>query len=262
MGIVNLTHDSFYNKSRAQTQTTLLKMVEQQLVEGADIIDLGGYSSRPGAEHINIDEEVNRVLPAVSSIKKEFGDLFISIDTFRSEVVKAVFPLGIDFINDISAGELDKDMIELVGTLGVPYIAMHMPGNPQNMQEHTQYTQVTQEVFSYLQAKLYQCNQAGIKDVILDPGFGFGKTIEQNFQMVKEFELFNQLRTPLLAGVSRKSMFYKLLDTTAQEVLPATTAIHWELLQKGARILRVHDVKEAKQLCELYTALNPNKHNR
>jgi dihydropteroate synthase len=256
MGIMNLTPDSFYAGSRFSGNTeSILHSANKMIHEGADILDIGGYSSRPGAENISLDEELSRVLPAIEIIKKNNPEILISIDTFRARVAQEAVKSGADIVNDISAGELDSEMIKTVAGLQVPYIAMHMRGNPKDMQQKTDYEDVLFEIVKYFAKKLDDFSKAGIKDVILDPGFGFAKTLEQNYWILKNLSYFKIIQAPILIGVSRKSMIYKKLDLTPEESLNATTALHMVALVKGANILRVHDVKEAKQTVILYNQL-------
>ena len=258
MGILNLTPDSFFEGSRVATdKKSVLAEAEKKINEGADILDLGGYSTRPGAENISIDEEINRVIPAILEIKKSFPDTLISIDTFRSEVAKAGIDAGADLVNDISAGNLDPQMLPLIGQLGVPYIAMHMRGTPQTMQNETNYSDLISEVLTYFGDKVEQFAKFGIKDVIIDPGFGFAKTSAQNFELLRHLSSLKGLGLPILAGISRKSMIYKTLDISANEALNGTTALNMYALLQGAAILRVHDVKEAKETIKLFEQLYP-----
>jgi len=256
MGILNLTPDSFFEGSRvSQEEKKILSTAEKMISEGADFLDLGGYSTRPGALDISIEEEIQRVAPAISLIKREFPEILISVDTFRSEVAKVAVESGADLINDISAGNLDSKMLETVAQLGVPYIAMHMRGTPQTMQEETAYQDLVPEILYYFAQKLEQFKKLGIKDVIIDPGFGFAKTREQNFQLLRDLKSFQRLGLPILAGVSRKSMIYKTLQISASEALNGTTALNMFALLQGANILRVHDVKEAKETVTLFEQL-------
>jgi dihydropteroate synthase len=258
MGILNLTPDSFFEGSRVPTdKTSVLAEAEKKINEGADFLDLGGYSTRPGAEHISIDEEINRVIPAILEIKKSFPDTLISIDTFRSEVAKAGIDAGADLVNYISAGNLDPQMLPLIGQLGVPYIAMHMRGTPQTMQNETVYSDLISEVLTYFGDKVEQFAKFGIKDVIIDPGFGFAKTSAQNFELLRHLSSLKGLGFPILAGISRKSMIYKTLDISANEALNGTTALNMYALLQGAAILRVHDVKQAKETIKLFEQLYP-----
>ena len=258
MGILNVTPDSFYSESRVKVSgTELMDRAARMVEEGADVLDIGGYSSRPGADEVSEEEELRRVIPAIQAIKSAFPQVLISIDSFRAKVVKAAIEEGADLANDISAGELDPEMIPTVGSLGVPYIAMHMRGNPQNMQKQTDYKDILSEIAKYFSGKLASCKKAGIKDVIIDPGFGFAKTLEQNYWILKNLSYFKSIQCPVLVGVSRKSMIYKVLGLSPDISLNGTTALHMAALINGANILRVHDVKEAKQTITLYKQLHP-----
>ncbi|PRY87890.1 dihydropteroate synthase [Mongoliibacter ruber] len=258
MGILNVTPDSFFDKSRiSKNKEDLLERSEKMLLEGADILDVGGYSSRPGADEVSVQEELDRVIPAIETIRSSFPDSLISIDTFRSEVASRAINSGADIVNDISAGELDPEMIPTVGKLSVPYIAMHMKGNPQTMQQQTGYENILLEMSMYFSGKIKKCLKAGIKDVIIDPGFGFSKTLEQNYWILKNLSYFKTIQAPILAGISRKSMIYKKLQLTAENSLNGTTALNMFALTQGANLLRVHDVKEAKQTVTLYKQLYP-----
>jgi dihydropteroate synthase len=258
MGILNLTPDSFFEGSRVPTdKKTVLEEAEKKIKEGADFLDLGGYSTRPGAADISIEEEIARVIPAISEIKKNFPDTLLSVDTFRSQVAKAAVEAGAELVNDISAGNLDPEMLPLVAQLGVPYIAMHMKGSPQTMQTETSYTDLVPDVLAYFGEKIEQFRKFGIKDVIIDPGFGFAKTREQNFELLRNLSSFKRLGLPILVGLSRKSMIYKTLEISANEALNGTTALNMFALLQGADILRVHDVKEAKETIELAAQIYP-----
>lgn len=256
MGIINCTPDSFYKKSQVQTQVEILKKVEQYLVEGVDILDIGGYSSRPGSDHISPQEEIDRILPVVKMIKKEFSTSILSLDTFRSEVARQGLENGVDILNDISAWELDSKLLDVLAHYKCPYILMHMKGNPQTMQSLAQYDNVTKEVLFYFSEKVAQARRLGINDLIIDPGFGFAKTLEQNFEIMNNLELFQLLELPLLVGISRKSMIYKTLNTSAEFALNGTSVLNTIALQKGSTILRVHDVKEAVECVNLCLQLN------
>jgi dihydropteroate synthase len=258
MGILNLTPDSFFEGSRVPTdKKTVLEEAEKKIKEGADFLDLGGYSTRPGAADISIEEEIARVIPAISEVKKNFPDTLLSVDTFRSQVAKAAVEAGAELVNDISAGNLDPEMLPLVAQLGVPYIAMHMKGSPQTMQTETSYTDLVPDVLAYFGEKIEQFRKFGIKDVIIDPGFGFAKTREQNFELLRNLSSFKRLGLPVLVGLSRKSMIYKTLEISANEALNGTTALNMFALLQGADILRVHDVKEAKETIELAAQIYP-----
>lgn len=258
MGIINLTPDSFFEKSRVTfSNEGFLNVSEKMISEGTDILDIGGYSSRPMAEDISIDEELKRTISTIEKIKREFPDILISIDTFRSKVAEEAVAVGADFVNDISAGELDPLMIEKVGKLNVPYIAMHMKGTPKTMQQNSGYQNILIEIMHYFSKKLNLCRKAGIKDVLIDPGFGFSKTLEQNYWILKNLAYFKTIQAPILVGVSRKSMISKKLVVSAEESLNGTTALHMAALINGANILRVHDVKEAKETIKLYKEIYP-----
>lgn len=252
MGILNLTPDSFYDGGKYRNEDDILLQTEKMLVEGATFIDVGAYSSRPGAKHISEEEELQRIVPIIKKLVAKFPNIILSIDTFRSEVAKKCIAAGAAIINDISAGEMDSNMMKTVGVLGVPYIMMHIKGTPQNMQKNPEYANVTQEVLYYFSEKIALARSFGINDVIIDPGFGFGKTMEHNFQLLNELTLLKNIELPLLIGLSRKSMIYKTLDSNAQNALNGSTALHAISLAKGAAILRVHDVKEARE-CILLT---------
>jgi dihydropteroate synthase len=251
MGIINCTPDSFYKKSQVQTQVEILKKVEQYLVEGVDILDIGGYSSRPGSDHISPQEEIDRVLPVVKMIKKEFSTSILSLDTFRSEVARQGLENGVDILNDISAWELDSKLLDVLAYYKCPYILMHMKGNPQTMQMNTNYTNLFGEMVSFFSKKIEILHQNGVYDIVLDPGFGFGKTMEQNYEILQNLDHYKILGKPILAGISRKSMIYKKLHTDAENSLNGTTVLNTIAIQKGASILRVHDVKEAKEIIDL-----------
>lgn len=256
MGILNLTPDSFYVKSRVSIdQDSLLRIAEKMIRDGASILDIGGYSSRPGAEEVTEEEELNRTLRPISWIREEFPEVLISVDTFRSEVARQGVEAGANLVNDISAGSLDQRMFSVVANLQVPYIAMHMKGNPTNMQGQTTYSDIIPEIMNYFAEKLDFIRKFGIKDVIIDPGFGFAKTLEQNYHVLKNLDYFRILGLPILAGLSRKSMIYKLLEVDPSEALTGTTALNMVALLKGANILRVHDVKEANETLKLYKQL-------
>ncbi|EJX09054.1 dihydropteroate synthase [gut metagenome] len=246
MGILNVTPDSFYSDSRMQTEKDIANRAQQIIDEGASIIDIGAYSSRPNAEHISAEEEMNRLRTGLEILNRNHPDAVISVDTFRADVAEqCVKEYGVAIINDISAGEMDKRMFVTVAELGVPYIMMHMQGTPQNMQNEPHYDNLIKEVFLYFAAKVQQLRDLGVKDIILDPGFGFGKTLEHNYELMAHLDEFSVFELPLLVGVSRKSMIYKLLGGTPQDSLNGTTVLDTVALMKGAHILRVHDVREA-----------------
>lgn len=251
MGILNVTPDSFYDGGTLKDDSALLVQAEIMLREGATFLDVGGYSSRPGAIAISVEEELQRVHPAIQLILREFPDALISVDSFRSEVALQSVEAGAALVNDISAGLLDEVMLPTVAKLQVPYVMMHMRGTPQTMKNLTDYEDVTLEVLRYFSERIAAARQAGINDIITDPGFGFAKTIAQNFELLSKLELFKNLNVPFLAGLSRKSMIYKTLNTTPHKALNGTTVLNSIALLKGASILRVHDVKEAVECVRL-----------
>jgi dihydropteroate synthase len=259
MGILNVTPDSFYAQSRQQTEEGILSRVHQILEEGGNIIDIGAYSSRPNADHISTEEETKRLRYALSLIIREYPQAVLSVDTFRADIARmCVEEYGVAIINDISAGNMDAQMFSTIARLGVPYILMHMQGTPQNMQQHPHYEHIVQEVLYYFSEKVQQLRDLGAKDLILDPGFGFGKTLEHNYELLNQLEEFQIFNLPLLVGVSRKSMIYKLLGGGPEDALNGTTAIHAISLQKGANILRVHDVKAATEVVRIMAAMQKN----
>ena len=252
MGILNLTPDSFYSDSRCNESTMIEQRVNQIITEGAKIIDIGGYSSRPGANDITPDEEYSRLATGLDIIKRIAPNAIISVDTFRADVARrCVNNWGVDIINDISGGNLDAEMFDTVASLGVPYILMHMRGTPSTMQQFTQYNDATLDVINDLSQKVSILKEKGVKDIIIDPGFGFSKTLEQNYTLLNNLEKFHSLNAPLLVGVSRKSMIYKLLDITPAESLNGTTALNVLALLGGANILHVHDVKQAVEAVKI-----------
>jgi len=255
MGIINLTPDSFYEGSRKQTEHEILDTSAKMLNEGADILDLGAYSSRPNAENINADEEWNRMQDILPKISSEFPEAIISIDTFRASVAEKAIINGADIINDISGGTLDSEMFALVAKLNCPYIMMHMKGTPQTMQSLSQYDNLIQEVVDFFEEKIKQLHQYNFNKIIIDPGFGFAKDATQNFELLSKMSELQSLGMPILAGLSRKSMIYKTLGISASEALNGTTALNMVALQNGASILRVHDVKEAVECVKLYSYL-------
>ncbi len=256
MGIINVTPDSFYAGSR-QTQTdAILRQAEKMLAEGADILDIGGQSSRPGSVIISKEEEMLRVLPAIEQIYNRFPEAVISIDTFYADVARSCVQAGAGMVNDISAGNMDAAMLKTVGVLQVPYIAMHMKGKPDTMQREPVYDNILKEITDFFIAKIDECKKAGIRDIIIDPGFGFGKNIRHNFELLRHLTVFKIFNCPLLMGISRKSTIYKTLAITADEALNGTAVLNTVGLLKGANILRVHDVKEAKEAVQLISAMN------
>ena len=246
MGILNVTPDSFYAASRGVTKRYTLERLQQILDEGASMVDIGAYSSRPGAQEVSVAEEMERLRSGLEIIRQHRPDAIVSVDTFRADVAKmCVEEYGVALINDISAGQMDKDMFTTIARLGVPYIIMHMKGTPQTMQNNPQYDLFLKEIFYYFSEKVQKLRDLGVKDIIIDPGFGFAKTLEHNYELMNHLEEFSLFELPLLVGISRKSMIYKLLGTTPEEALNGTTALNTIALLKGANILRVHDVKEA-----------------
>jgi dihydropteroate synthase len=252
MGIINVTADSFYEASRVQSLDEILLKAEKMLNEGADILDIGAQSTRPGSERIPAGDELKKVLPAIEIILKKFPAAFISVDTYHSKVAEETVKAGTSIINDISGGNMDDEMIATVGKLNVPYICMHMKGTPETMQQSPVYENLIKEILDFFIAKIDECKSAGIKDVIIDPGFGFGKTIAYNFELLKHLSIFKMPGKPILAGISRKSTIYKTLNIGVDESLNGSTVLNTIALQNGANILRVHDVKEAKQASILF----------
>ncbi|TDP60970.1 dihydropteroate synthase [Flavobacterium dankookense] len=255
MGILNITPNSFFDGGKYADDNSVLQQVEKMLVDGATFIDVGAYSSKPNAEFVSENEEVSRLLPVIDLVLKHFPETLISVDTFRAIVAKKAIENGACIINDISAGSLDENMMQTVAKLQVPYIMMHMKGNPQTMQSLAQYENIVKEMLFYFSEKVAQARSLGINDLIIDPGFGFAKTLEQNFEAMNKLDLFQMLELPLLVGISRKSMIYKTLETSAEFALNGTTVLNTIALQKGAKILRVHDVKEALECVKLYNSL-------
>ena len=255
MGILNVTPDSFYAGSRMQNETEIVARVHQIIDEGGNIIDIGAYSSRPNAAEVSTSEEMQRLRFGLEIIRREVPDAVVSVDTFRADVAQmCAEEYGVAMINDISAGEMDKNMFTTVARLGIPYIIMHMQGTPQTMQEHPHYDNVLKEVLFYFAEKVQRLRDLGIKDIILDPGFGFGKTLEHNYALLNQLEEFSVFELPILIGVSRKSMIYKLLDCTPEDALNGTIAVNTIALMKGADILRVHDVKAASESIKIVEA--------
>ncbi|HMP99236.1 MAG TPA: dihydropteroate synthase [Cyclobacteriaceae bacterium] len=252
MGVLNITPDSFYQGSRVADEQALLQKAGQIIKEGAAILDVGGYSSRPGADDIAEEEELSRVIPAINILLKTFPDLIVSVDTFRSKVAEEAISHGALIVNDISGGQLDKNMFSVVAKHKTPYILMHMRGTPQNMKDLTNYNNLVPDIALYFSEKITELKSLGLSDIIIDPGFGFAKTVEQNFCLLKQLDYFRSLGFPVLAGLSRKSLIWKTLNITAAEALNGTTALHMLALMKGANLLRVHDVKEAAETVKLY----------
>ena len=257
MTIVNVTPDSFYGGSRSFTEEEIERHVVRAIEEGADMLDVGGYSSRPNADDVAVDEEIARVGRAMKVIRRVCPEMVVSIDTFRAEVVRRIVTeWGDCIVNDISAGALDPDMITTVARLGLPYVAMHMRGKPTTMQSMTDYSDIVEEVRAYFVQKINDLRKAGIENIVIDPGFGFAKTLEQNYQLMNGLHRLGDLGAPMLVGISRKSMIYKLLGSTPAEALNGTTALHLEALRQGAKILRVHDTREAVEVVKIYNQLN------
>lgn len=257
MGILNVTPDSFYAGSRKQSEEEILLRARQIVDEGGGIIDIGAYSSRPDAEHISTEEEASRLKNALTLLNREMPEAIISVDTFRADIAKmCVEEYGVAIINDISAGSMDENMMPTVAKLGVPYIMMHMKGTPQNMQKNPEYDNVVKEMMYYFSEKVQRMRDLGAKDIIIDPGFGFGKTLEHNYMLMNKLEEFQIFELPILVGISRKSMIYRLLGNTPEEALNGTTVLNTISLMKGANILRVHDVKEACETVKIFNAIS------
>jgi dihydropteroate synthase len=258
MGIMNVTPDSFFAGSRVNNEAALAR-AEEMLLQGATFIDIGGQSTRPGSERVSEEDELKRVLPVVETIAKNFPLALISIDSFYSKVAKYAVEAGASLVNDVSAGSIDEKMIETVASLRVPYVLMHMKGNPQIMQQSAVYEDVVIEVFDSLNKNIRKCEEAGIRDIIVDPGFGFGKTIEHNFTMLSRLKEFKALEKPLMVGLSRKSTIYKTLGVPVEESLNGSSVLHTIALMNGAELLRVHDVKEARQAVILYQSVKKQR---
>ena len=256
MGILNVTPNSFFDGGKYKNEDEIILQVDKMLFDGATFVDIGAYSSKPSAEFVSEQEEIDRIVPVIELILKHFPKTLLSIDTFRAEVAKISIENGAAIINDISAGELDEKMFAVIAQYNVPYIMMHMRGNPQTMQSLTLYDDIIKEILLYFSEKVKKARSLGINDLILDPGFGFAKTTDQNYEVLQKMELFNLLELPVLAGVSRKSMIYKTLNNTPQEALNGTTVLNTIALTKGAKILRVHDVKEAMECVTLFNKMN------
>ncbi len=259
MGILNVTPDSFYDGGNLETESQLIEQASNMIQSGATILDIGGYSSKPGAKEVSVEEELNRVVPAIQLISSKFPEVILSIDTFRSEVARAAVNAGAALINDISAGDLDSNMFMTVKELQVPYCLMHMQGTPQTMQTKPEYDKVVTEVFYSLAKKVEELKKMGVNDLLIDPGFGFGKSIEHNYELLQNLPHLKLLNLPILVGLSRKSMIYKVLNCTPDEALNGTTALQSFALFRGANILRVHDVKEAQETIYLYNKLTENE---
>ena len=261
MGILNLTPDSFYDGGKFSSEKKILTQVVSMLENGMDILDVGGYSSRPGAKNISVKEEEKRVIPILKYLRKEFKDLIISVDTFRSEIARKSIENGADIINDISAGEIDEEIMNVVSEYNIPYVIMHMKGDPQTMQKNANYDDVCREIISYLAQKVKKAREYKINDLIIDPGFGFGKTLKNNFEILSNLHHFEMIDLPLLVGFSRKSMITKALEIEKEFALNGTSILNTIALMKGSKILRVHDVKEAKECINLYNLTTNNSGN-
>ncbi len=259
MGILNVTKDSFYDGGRYITEEKWLNQTKLMIEQGADIIDIGACSTRPGAMEITEEDEVEQLIPCITSIRKKFPEILISADTFRASVAEKAFIAGANIINDISGGTMDEQMFDTVSKLKAPYILMHIQGKPQTMQENPQYKNVVEDVLDFFKKKINELKKLGVEKVILDPGFGFGKTVEQNYQLLNNLEKFQQLAHPILVGISRKSMINKLLNINNKESLNGTTTLNTIALKKGCKILRVHDVKEAKEVLKIVEYLKALK---
>ena len=256
MGILNVTPNSFFDGGKYKNENEILSQIEKMLIDGATFIDVGAYSSKPNAEFVSQQEEITRIVPAINLILQHFPETILSIDTFRSEVATASIENGASIINDISAGNLDDKMLISIGKYNVPYIMMHMRGTPKTMQTLTDYDDIVKEMLFYFSERIAQARSFGINDLIVDPGFGFAKKLDQNYEVLKKMELFNMLELPILAGISRKSMIYKTLNTSMEEALNGTTIVNTLALTKGAKILRVHDVKQAMECVTLFNKMN------
>lgn len=259
MGILNITPDSFYDGGKNSGQETILKKVQTILNDGATFVDIGGYSSRPGADYVSEEEELNRVIPVINLLVSKFSDIIISIDTFRSTVAKQAIQAGASIINDISASNMDEKMFTTVADLQVPYIIMHMQGTPQTMQDNPSYENICEEELQFFTEKINKLQELGVKNIIIDPGFGFGKTTEHNYELLNNLQIFQKFGLPILVGFSRKSMINKVINTTPEQALNGTTVLNTLALSKGANILRVHDAKEAKETITLYKKMISQK---
>lgn len=260
MGILNVTPDSFYAGSRKETTSDIVNRVEQIITEGADMIDIGAYSSRPNAEHVSTKEEMARLRKGLEAIREVAPEAIVSVDTFRADVASmCVEEYGVALINDISGGQMDERMFDTVARLDVPYIMMHMQGTPQNMQQHIHYDHIRMEIMQYFALRVQDLHARGVKDIIIDPGFGFGKTLAHNYELFKHLEDFKLFGLPLLVGISRKSMIYKLLDSSPEEALNGTTVLNTIALTKGVDILRVHDVKACVEAVRIFNQMNEQK---
>ena len=256
MGILNVTPDSFHDGGKYNSEQKAVQRAGEMLEEGADILDIGGYSSRPGAEHVNLEEERKRTIPIIKAIKLEYPEALLSIDTFRSEIAKEAIGAGAGMVNDISGGDLDSNMFSSIADLQVPYVLMHMRGTPQNMQRDTEYENLMRDVLEYFQTRMSNLRELGVKDIILDPGFGFGKSIDGNYQLLHKLKSLDIFEVPVLVGLSRKSMIQKVMGADSDASLQGTKALNLVALLEGASILRVHDVKEARDIIALNQRLS------
>lgn len=259
MGILNITPDSFYDGGKYNSEKAIIKQTKKMLKQGATFIDIGAYSSRPNAKHISEEEEINRIIPIIKLLVQEFPNILISVDTFRSNVADKSIKAGACMINDISGGTLDNKMFKIIAKHQVPYILMHIKGTPQNMQQNPTYKNVVEEISAFFTKKVKELKQLSVKDIILDVGFGFGKTLVHNYEILNRLEEFQKLNLPILVGMSRKSMLYKVLDSNATKMRNATTVVNTVALQKGVQIVRVHDVKEAIECIKITTYITSVK---
>ncbi|WP_020539560.1 dihydropteroate synthase [Lewinella cohaerens] len=259
MGVINVTPDSFYADSRQEGLDDILRAAEKMLADGADLLDIGGMSSRPGAEVISADQELHRVIAPIKAIMQRFPEAIVSIDTVHAKVAKEAVATGASLVNDISAGRIDPEMYDAIAELGVPYVLMHMRGTPETMQKQVDYENIVQEILDFFITEVTLLRQKGVKDIVIDPGFGFGKTIRQNYELLNDLNLFQILEVPVLIGVSRKSMIYKLLNCSPLEALNGSSVVHLLALQNDAKILRVHDVKEAAEVIKIWKMMEDVK---
>ncbi|MCB0478779.1 MAG: dihydropteroate synthase [Crocinitomicaceae bacterium] len=259
MGVLNVNFDSFYSSSRIAGKKEFIPRIAKMIEDGMDILDLGAYSSRPGADFVPEEEEKRRLEGVISEVMKEFPDLILSVDTFRSEIARFSVDQGVSIINDISGGSLDDKMFKTIAELKVPYILMHMRGTPQTMKEMTDYKDILKEIYQYFDKKLNQLKELGVEDVVLDLGYGFAKNLDQNYFLLNHQNYFQSLNRPILTGISRKSMIYKLLDSTPEQALNGTSVLNFKALEKGANILRVHDVREAKEVVKIFEKLTTER---
>jgi len=260
MAIVNMTPDSFHRGSRVSGIDDALSKIRHMIAEGAAIIDIGGQSSRPRANRISAEDELVQVLEPIREIRKAFPDMILSVDTFYSHVASSLIEVGVDMVNDISAGSIDPEIFRVIGQSSVAYVLMHMLGTPQTMQDNPNYDSVCMDILAFLKNKIYDIERNDITEIVIDPGIGFGKTVDQNFEILRKLNVFKILNRPIMVGLSRKSLIYKTLNVTSQEALNGTSVLHLAALQQGAKILRVHDVKEARETITLFESLKGSKH--